>query len=56
MQILISRLIEPSQLDINEFLNLIIEKTLNQSHSDLYLNAIQQAVNKTVVIHLMRLA
>ena len=37
-------------------MNLIIEKTLYQNHSDPYLNAIQQAVNKTVVIDLMRLA
>ena len=47
---------DSNQLDMSEFLNLIIEKTLYQNHSDPYLNAIQQAVNKTVVIHLMRLA
>lgn len=49
-------LLDSNQLDINEFINLITDKTLNQTHSDPYLNAIQHTVNKTVITHLMHLA
>lgn len=47
---------DSNQLDINEFLKLISDKTLNKTHSDPYLNTIQQTVNKTVITHLMQLA